>query len=117
MITLFAIALAISYFWGCGRLIRWGCRRADQPEPTWFDIIGMLMLPAVARRATMWMIPDDLNWPEKWIAGSMGLVVLFLVLWAYFKIRVLDAALIWILVLVLATLMLVQIMPYVAGKA
>jgi hypothetical protein len=116
MAILVAITAAITYFYGCGRLIRWGSRRAGQDEPTWWDIIGMLFFPAISRRATTWLIPDSLGWPEKWIAAGVSLVVLYLVLVLYFKIRLLDALLIWGLVLILALFMMLQVIPYLPSK-
>lgn len=116
MDILVAVTAAIAYFYGCGRLIRWGSRRADQPEPGWWDIVGMLLFPSIARRITTWAIPDSLGWPEKWIAAGVSLTVLYLVLVLYFKLRLLDALLIWFLVLVLALAMVLQVIPYMPDK-
>lgn len=99
----------VGYYYGVGRLIEWGCTRANKETPSWWDRIGALLGASMVSRLSMRLVPDAWGWPEPWIAISLWILLMFLVLRAWFKIRFGDSLLIAGAVLVLALLTMLDV--------
>ena len=107
-LALILVTLA-GYYYGVGRLIEWGCTRADKETPSWWDRIGALLGTSMVSRWSMRLVPDAWEWPERWITFALWILLTFVVLRAWFKIQFGDSLLIGGAVLVLALLTMLDV--------
>lgn len=110
------LAIAALYLYGAGRVIRWGATKSEQKPPSWWDAIGVVLLPSLLARGTKWIIPDAWGWPETAIAAVLGAVVFYLILRCVFHLRTGYAALTLVTIYGLALLMMLKMLPYILKK-
>jgi hypothetical protein len=109
--TVIIVGLVIGYLMGAAKMIRWASVRCDQPVPSWWDCINMMLWPALARRITGWVIPDAWQWPERWIGIGLGAAAMLAILILYFKLRLGYALLIFAGVCVTAIVLAMEVLP------
>jgi hypothetical protein len=100
-----AISILAGYFIGGGKLIRWACRENRVDVPSWLDVCGWLLIPAMLARFARWLIPDSLGWPENWIAIAIWMSAHFATLRWWYQLPLRWALGVWAVVMVLACVM------------